>query len=79
MFPAESREESAVALPPPSDCSLGICTFNWGRFGGSDPLLVREGFGTDSDLGTSVAALTGIDCKPGEPCGRPSTLRGWLL
>lgn len=29
--PASLGEESPVALPP-SDCSLGICTFNLGRF-----------------------------------------------
>lgn len=42
LLPAESREESsAVALVPPSEFSLGICTFNCGRF--DWPLFVRVG------------------------------------
>lgn len=82
LFPAESRDESAVALPP-SEVSLGICTFNCGRFDGNGPLLVRDGGlilcveATGPARGVSVAALTGIDLVPREACG--STLREWLL
>lgn len=79
LLPAESRDESAVALPPPSECSLGICTFNWGLFCGNGPLFVRGGLRSDPGRGVSVAALTGIDFEPGEPGGNPSTLREWLL
>lgn len=84
LFPAESRDESAVALPP-SEVSLGICTFNCGRFDGNGPLLVRDGgliFGVEAiapTRGASVAALTGIDLEPSEACGSDSTLREWLL
>lgn len=41
LFPAESREESSAVALPPSEFSLGICTFNWGRF--DCPLFVRVG------------------------------------
>lgn len=84
LFPAESRDESAVALSP-SEVSLGICTFNCGRFDGNGPLLVRDG-GLIFDVeaigpgrGASVAALTGIDLEPSEACGSASTLRELLL
>jgi hypothetical protein len=72
-----------VALPA-SEVSLGICTFNCGRFDGNGPLLVRDGgliFGVeaiDPARGASVAALTGIDLEAIEACGA-STLRDWLL
>jgi hypothetical protein len=75
LFPAESRDESAVALPPPSECSLGICTFNCGRFDGNGPLFVRDGLDSDPERGVSVAALTGIEVELGELCGSASTLR----
>ena len=41
LLPAESREESSAVALPPSEFSLGICTFNCGRF--DCPLLVRVG------------------------------------
>jgi hypothetical protein len=84
LFPAESRDESAVALPP-SEVSLGICTFNCGRLDGNGPLLVLDGgliFGigaTGPPRGASVAALTGIVLEPEEVCGSDSSLREWLL
>lgn len=72
LFPADSRsEDSAVALPW-SELSLGIWTFNWGRFVVNAPLLVRDG-GLISDADEidcaragSVAALMGTILGPGE-------------
>lgn len=79
LLPEESRDDSAVALPPPSECSLGICTFNCGRFDGNGPLLVRDGLDSDPERGASVAALTGIDLELEKPCGSGSTLREWVF
>jgi len=48
--PPDSRgEDSAVALPP-SDCSLGIWTFNLGLFAPTCALLVREGGGNSPGI-----------------------------
>lgn len=56
-FPAESRDvDSAVALPR-SEFSLGICTFNCGRFGGNCPLFARDG-----GLMSLTSVIAGTDC-----------------
>lgn len=72
-----------MALPP-SEVSLGICTFSCGLFDGNGPLLVRDGGlifdveAMDSARGASVAALTGIAFEPDKACGGASSLE-WLL
>ena len=51
VVPDSLGDESAVALPV-SECSLGICTFNRGRFASVCMLFVRDGGGM---LGTEDA------------------------
>lgn len=78
--PAECRgEDSAVALPP-SDCSLGICTFNLGRAAFILALFVRDGgWLSPGPENECVLCGTGPLCGLGGGGVGPAGLLLWTL